>query len=200
LFSEGEKMYEQIQPMIDANPYVSGRANSGNVIESDLYVLYASAEGLKHISDRHADEYAPGSLFSEGLNLADELKKIIQSPGEGPDGRGMVKWLEKDAGKVIGFMGVDQAEPDKVATMKDYIMPGGRMEKVKVAAGERKPTSVLNVITAKIGSLTDGRPVLSLVTMFPGTNTINGVDMPFDRSAFAASGFYFVLPADSPML
>ena len=79
-------------------------------------------------------------------------------------------------------------------------MPGGRMEKVKVAAGVRKPTPFINVITAQIGTLSDGRPVLSLITMFPGTNTINGVTMPFDRSAFAAAGFYFVLPADSPMI
>ncbi len=190
----------QIQKMIDENPYVSGQAKPTNVIESSNYVLYASAEGIRHILDRHADEYAPGSLFVSGIDIVSQLEKIISTPGEGPDSRGMVKWLEKDTGSTVGSMGVAHSDPNTVAQMKDYIMPSGRMEKVKIAPGERKPTSLLNLITAKIGTLSDGRPALSLVTMFPGTNTINGVDMPFDRSAFAAAGFYFVLPEDSPML
>ena len=193
-------MYNQIQQMIEDNPYVSGTATRKNVIESELYVLYASREGMKHIMDRHADEYAPGSLFADGINWTSELREIIKTPGEGPDERSMVKWIEKDLQKNVGFMGVAHAPPETVAGMKDYIMPGGRMEKVKVSAGVRKPTSIINLITAKIGSLKDGRPVLSLVTMFPGTNTIDGVTMPYDRSAFASSGFYFVLPEDSPML
>ena len=74
------------------------------------------------------------------------------------------------------------------------------MERVKVAAGKREPTSVLSVITAKIGRSQDGRDVLSLVTMYPGGNTIDGHSLPFDRGQFASQGFYFVLPEDSPML
>ena len=87
-------MMNQIQKMIDENPYVSGQAKPTNVIESSNYVLYASAEGIRHILDRHADEYAPGSLFVSGIDIVSQLEKIISTPGEGPDSRGMVKWLE----------------------------------------------------------------------------------------------------------
>ena len=193
-------MYNEIQRMIDDNAYAQGRAYPTNIIESDLYVLYVSNEGLKHIKDRHSDEYAPGSLFSPEVDFVDKLQKIISSPGEGPDERGVVKWIEFDTETTIGFMGVAHAEPSLVANMRDYIMPGGHMEKIKVAAGSRTPTQLINVITAQIGKLSDNRPVLSLITMYPGSNSINGIRMPYDRSAFASAGFYFVLPADSPMI
>ena len=191
----------EIQPMIDENPYVSGKATIDNVLESSLFILYVSKEGIKHIMDRHADAYAPGSLFTlPQEKFYTELEDIIGEPPTEVDARGMVKWLEIDVGSTVGQMGVAHANPEKVKTMKDYTMPGGRMEKVKVAAGERKNTSLLSVITAKIGDAQDGREVLSLVTMFPGANSINGIDMPYDRGAFASSGFYFVLPEDSPMI
>jgi hypothetical protein len=191
----------EIQPMIDENPYVSGQATMDNVLESSQYALYVSKEGMKHIMDRHADAYAPGSLFTlPQEKFYTGLKDIIgESPTE-VDARGMVKWLEVDLGSTIGQMGVAHADPVQVKAMTDYTMPGGRMEKVKVAPGERTDTSLLSVITAKIGELQDGREVLSLVTMFPGSNSINGVEMPHDRGAFAGAGFYFVLPADSSAL
>ena len=190
----------EIQPMIDENPYVSGQATMDNVVESSQYVLYVSKEGMKHIMDRHADAYAPGSLFTRPQEkIYAELEDILTFPAE-EDARGMVKWLEVELGSTVGKMGVAHADPSLVKSMADYTMPGGRMEKVKVAAGERADTPYLNVITAKIGDLADGRKVLSLVTMFPGTNSINGVEMPYDRGAFASSGFYFVLPEDSPAL
>lgn len=192
-------VFQEIQPMIDENPYVSGAANDNNTLQSSLYVLYVSEGGMKHILDRHADEYAPGSTLTQGFDFLAELEDIITEPGQ-HDSRGMVKWMELDLGKPVGAMGVEHADPEKVAQMRDYIMPTGNSEKVKVAGGTRKPTSLLSVITAKIGELPDGRDVLSLVTMFPGANTINGVEMPYDRNAFAASGFYFVLPEDSPMI
>ena len=194
-------IYSEIQPMIDENPYVSGQATQENVLESPRYVLYVSGEGMKHIMDRHADSYAPGSLFTiPQEKFYDELKDIIAKSPTEVDARGMVKWLEVDIGSTIGKMGVAHADPTKVASMADYTMPGGRMEKVKVAPGERVDTQLLSVITAKIGELQDGRELLSLVTMFPGSNTINGVEMPPDRGAFASAGFYFVLPKDSPAL
>ena len=191
----------EIQPMIDENPYVSGQATMDNVLESSQYVLYVSKEGMKHIMDRHADAYAPGSLFTlPREKFYAELEDIIvESPTE-VDARGMVKWLEVDLGSTVGQMGVAHADPAQVKTMADYTMPGGRMEKVKVAAGRRADTSLLSVITAKIGEVQDGREVLSLVTMFPGSNSINGVDMPHDRGAFASAGFYFVFPEVSPAL
>ena len=164
---------------------------------------------MKHIMDRHADAYAPGSLFTlPQEKFYTELEDIIvdpltgkaRTPTEVDHIRGRVKWLEVDLGSTIGKMGVAHADPTQVQAMADYTMPGGRMEKVKVAAGQRVDTSLLSVITAPIGKLQDGREVLSLLTMFPGSNSVNGVDMPNDRSVFASKGFYFVLPEDSPAL
>ena len=193
-------IYNEIQPMIDENPYVSGQARQQNTLESSMYVLYISEEGMKHIKDRHADKYAPGSLFVDNVDFHTELEDIIAKNATEVDSRGMVKWMEQDLGQTIGYMGVAYADPTEVSQMAEYVMPGGRMEKVKVAAGERKPTNLLSVITAKIGELLDGREVLSLVTMFPGSNTIDGHELPHDRNAFAGAGFYFVLPEDSPAL
>ena len=191
----------EIQSMIDENPYVSGQATRDNVLESSQYALYVSKEGMKHIMDRHADAYAPGSLFTlPQAKFYTELEDIIVEFPTEVDARGMVKWLEVDLGSTVGKMGVAHADPSQVASMADYTMPGGRMEKVKVAAGERADTSLISVIAAKIGELQDGREVLSLVTMFPGSNSINSVEMPNDRGAFASFGFYFVLPPDSPAL
>ena len=130
-------IYNEIQPMIDENPYVSGQATANNVVESSQYVLYVSKEGMKHIMDRHADAYAPGSLFTRSQeNIYSELKDILTFPAE-IDARGMVKWLEVELGSTVGKMGVAYADPSEVAQMADYTMPGGRMEKVKVAPGER---------------------------------------------------------------
>ena len=190
-------IYDEIQPLIDANPYVSGQANQSNCIETDKFVLYASAEGIKHILDRHADPYAPGSLLISSFNLKGEIEKMIQTEPDERDSRGMVKWLERDLGSVVGYMGVAKADPSQVAQMQDYSMQGDQgIEKVKIAPGERAETNLISPITAKIGEVPDGRTVLSLVTLFPGSNTIGGVEIPHQRPDFAAAGFYFTLPKD----
>lgn len=190
-------IYSEIQPMIDSNPYVSGNAEASNCIETDDYVLYASAEGIKHIMDRHADAYAPGSLLVGGFDLFSTIGEMIQQPPTEIDSRGMVKWLEKDLGSTVGYMGVAKADPAEVANMVDYSMQGYQgIEKVKVAPGEREDTQLLSLITAGIGQLQDGRQVLSLVTVFPGGNDVGGVEIPHSRPAFAALGLYFVLPPD----
>ena len=190
-------IYSEIQPMIDANPYVSGIADAQNCIETDNFVLYASAEGIAHILQRHADPYAPGSLLVKDFNLFGEITNIIQNEPNERDDRGMVKWMEQDLGKTVGYMGVAYANPDEVASMKDYTMQGYQgLEKVKIAPGERGATNLLSLITAGIGQLSDGREVLSLVTVFPGGNEVNGVEIPHNRPAFASVGLYFVLPPD----
>lgn len=190
-------IYNEIQPLIDSNPYVSGLADATNVIETDKYVLYASAEGVQHILSRHADKYAPGSLLIDGIDLLAIVKEMIQSPPDEEDSRGMVKWLEKDMGKTIGFMGVSRGNPEDVAGYADYSMQGYQgIEKVKIAPGARSETNLLSLITAKLGVLSDGREILSLVTVFPGSNTIDGVDIPHSRPEFAGAGFYFTLPED----
>ena len=190
-------IYDEIQPMIDGNPYVSGNASQKNCIETDKFVLYASAEGIKHIMDRHADPYAPGSLLESGFNLFSEIGGIIQSDPTERDSRGMVKWMEQDLGKTVGYMGVAYKDPAEVANMQDYSMQGYQgIEKVKIAPGEREATQLLSLITAGIGQLSDGREVLSLVTVFPGGNAVGGVEIPHSRPQFAALGLYFVLPPD----
>ena len=183
--------------MVDENPYVSGQVNQSNCIETDKFVLYASAEGIKHILDRHADKYAPGSLLEKNFDLLGEITRMIQEPPTEVDSRGMVKWLEKDLGKTVGYMGVAAANPAEVAQMQDYSMQGYQgIEKVKIAPGKRQPTNLLSLITAGIGNISDGRQVLSLVTVFPGGNTVDGVEIPHSRPLFASAGLFFVLPPD----
>ena len=203
-------IYDEIQPFIDGNKWVDGQANTSNTIEKETFVLYCSPAGQKHILSRHADKYAPGSLLVSGFNLMREVEAIVETapnvfgkddttgePGSPVDERGMVKWLERDTGSTVGYMGVAKADPAEVASMTDYSMDGYHgIEKVKIAPGEREETSLLSVVTAKIGELSDGRMALSLVTIYPGSNTIDGTEIPHSRPAFAAAGLYFVLPED----
>jgi hypothetical protein len=49
------------------------------------------------------------------------------------------------------------------------------------------------LITSELGKLSDGRTVLSLITMFPGGTTVDGKSIPMNRSEFADQGFYFVV-------
>ena len=191
-------IYNEIQPMIDSNPYVSGQADATNVIETDKYVLYCSPAGIKHILSRHADKYAPGSLMVAGIDLMTIVKDLVQTEADVKgDERGMYKWMERDTGSTVGYMGVAKGDPADVAKMVDYSMQGYQgIEKVKIAPGERAATNLISLITAKIGEVPDGRAVLSLVTLFPGTNTIDGVEMPHTRPEFASLGFYFILPED----
>ena len=190
-------IYNELQPMIDSNPYVSGNADATNVIETEKYVLYASQEGMEHIVSRHADKYAPGSLLVDGIDLLAIIKNMIQNPPDEVDSGGMVKWLEKDMGQVVGYMGVAKGDPETVSGYRDYSMQGYQgIEKVKIAPGARAETNLLSLITAKIGQLSDGRDALSLVTVFPGSNTIDGTEIPHSRPDFASAGFYFTLPED----
>ena len=76
--------------------------------------------------------------------------------------------------------------------MTDYTMPDGRKETVKIKQGQRPKTDVFNVITAEIGE-DSGKPILSIITAFPGPNSIDGVEMPMDRNDFAEKGFYFIV-------
>ncbi len=58
---------------------------------------------------------------------------------------------------------------------------------------ERNPTNEISVITSELGKLSDGKTVISLITMFPGGTKIDGKDIPIDRSQFASQGLYFVV-------
>ena len=182
------------QQLIDANPYLKGKltASPQNMIEGEDYILVVSDESLKHVKDRHQDASAPGSLFDPGLDLRSAMQSMLsQKPDEASGGR--VKWLGVDTGGQVGKMGVKLSSPEEVAKMKDYTMPGGRNEVVKITTGERTPTSKLSLITAELGDL-GGKKLLSLITAFPGGTEIDGKEIPMDRNDFAKAGFYFVVP------
>lgn len=197
------KILSEIQNIINENKYMNGKATAANTIGIPEYVIYFSESGVKHIKNRHQDKYAPGSLFNEGLNYIDAAKKVSSASPEREDGPygTKVKWIGIDTGSDIGYMGVAHGDPEDVAKMKDYVMPDSKnMEKVKVSGGERSSTKKASLITVVVGKLSDNRELLSVISMFPGGADIDGNIIPSDRSKFAAEGFYFVLPEDSPAL
>ena len=193
---------QEVQSMVDQNQFLKGNVVAlGDLIETPQYVIYASAEGLMHTKDRHMNVDAPGSTMFPDVNLSQVIAAVASTPKtSGPDDF-MVKWegVVSPTGPV-GEMGVLYANPATVAMMQDYQMPGGRKEMVKVAPGNRIMTELVTLVTAPLGMLSDGRQALSLVTMYPGGNDVEGVVIPRDRNDFAALGLYFVLPPSSPIL
>ena len=172
-----------------------------DLVGSDKYVLFASPSGLEHIEARHKDPNMPGSVFIQGIDLHKVMRDIIQDNLPN-DMRQFpkVKWIEVKTNDVVGYSGLYLDSPEKVAKMKDFATPGGRGEIVKVAPGKLYPTSAMSLITIKIGDLPDGREALSLITLFPGEGSIDGVEIPSSRDEFTAKGFYFQLPPGSPAL
>ena len=198
---EESSLAQQIQQMIDNNQFLKGKvvAKEEDILEGKNFVLLFSDESARHIAARHMDGSKPGSLFNKGANLRDIAKDLLDTqPKEQAGGR--VKWLDADAGQEVGAMGVSKESPDKVASMQDYTMPDGAKETVKIVGGKRDPTNVVNLITAELGQLSDGKKALSLITMFPGGNNVEGTTIPADRSKFAEAGLYFVVDNGSPLL
>ena len=188
-----EQDVTQVQSFIDNNQFLKGKTVALNdLIDGDKFILYVSDDAVNHIKERHKDESKPGSTFDTSVNLRDVLTNILsKSPSEQSNGR--VKWLGVDTGKSIGKMGVKQGTPEEVTNMKDYQMPDGKKEMVKISTGERNPTNEVSVITSELGKLGDGKTVLSLITMFPGGTKVDGKEIPMDRSQFASQGLYFVV-------
>jgi hypothetical protein len=189
-----EELSDEIQSFIDKNDFLKGKltAKQEDFVESDKFVLLFSDEASEHIKERHSNASKPGSLFNQDLDLREVAKNVIsKEPSEQSSGR--VKWIAVDAGEEIGSMGVAKSDPEEVEQMEDYQMPDGRKEMVKISEGEREPTNELSLITAELGELEDGRKALSLITMFPGGDQIDGEKIPMDRSEFASKGFYFVV-------
>ena len=196
-----ESVVGEVQKLVDGNQYLKGSTvTEADLIDSGPYVFYVSDDGLKHTKDRHQDENAPGSLFDAGADLRALIKGLLDTPPT-TTGGGKIKWegVDSPTGN-IGKMGLAVASPEEVAKMKSYKMPGGRGEEVKVAAGNRKATAKVTLASAVLGKLTDGRDVLSLLTIFPGGMEIDGVTIPDNRNDFAGAGIYFVLPPGSPIL
>lgn len=190
-----ETIVSEIQRMVDENQFLKGNTvDPDDLIEVGDYVLYASEDAASHILERHTNEMKPGSTFEASLDLRDVMRELLAtSPSEST--ASMVKWLGVDVGTTVGGMGVAHASPEEVANMEDYTMPDGRKEQVKIQRGStRAPTSEVSLITAKLGQLSNGKTALSLVTMFPGGTTVDGVTIPPSRSDFAKAGLYFVIP------
>jgi hypothetical protein len=198
--TEAADISQEIQALIDKNEFLKGKVKAleSDLIEADNFVLLFSEESAGHIAERHLDGAKPGSLFRTGVDLRHVAKKLLNTPPT-EEASGRVKWLAANGGKV-GEMGVAKAQPEEVAMMQDYTMPDGRKEAVKIAPGKRKPTSRVNLITADLGTLTNGKKALSLITLFPGGASIDGIEIPMNRGEFAAAGFYFIVDPTSPLL
>ena len=195
----------EVQELLNSNPWFKKigvpTAKPEDVkIQDKNYVLFASVSGLEHIKERHADKNKPGSLLKSGLDIEDLIRNIMKmEPTKSPPY--MVKWegVQSPIGPV-GTLGIAYADPQEVAKMKDYQMPDGGREMIKIHPGKRKETPLVTLVTSKLGQLSDGRTVLSLITLYPGGQQIDNVDIPFNRGEFAAKGFYFVLPPESSLL
>jgi hypothetical protein len=191
----------ELQSMIDKNEYLSKqniKVKPEDLIEGNKFVVLFSKDAADHIKDNHLKGENPGSLFDASVNLQDIVKKLLKiTPTEESGGR--VKWLGAKVGKV-GSMGVSKGDPADVQKMKDYTMPDRSQAKVKIAAGKRKPTDEVSLVTGELGSLSDGRKALSIITMFPGGIKIDGKEIPADREKFASEGLYFVVDPSSPLL
>ena len=208
--------YDKAQDLIDSDEFLRDKlelkATADNMIQGRDYVLFY--KDLDHIKERHKDPNAPGSLFYGDIKKSIQSTLENNSPNEFTDKEnkragepvvgGRVKWINVDAGTDVGEEGIAEASSEEVEGMKDYRMPDPperfkgedwTPEMVKIAAGERKPTQKINLITGYVGDLEDGKKLITLVTAFPGRG-----DVPLDRRDFAKQGLYFVLPEDSPLL
>jgi len=191
---------KQVQSIIDNNEYLKGNMITEKSLSgSRNYVLWASEEGLQHIKDRHMDINAPGSLFAKNLDIRKMINDILELPPNHLSEPPKIKWMEIEMPFVTGYSGLRTASPQEIAKMKDYTMPRGG-EVVKVAPGKREPTKYISLVTRKIGKLSDGRDLLSLITLYPGADTIDGIKVPSSRREFTDAGFYFSLPSTSPIL
>ena len=93
-----------------------------------------------------------------------------------------------------------KATPEEISDFEDYEMKGRTPVKVKIKREGQNPGQVtdrLTVIAPSIGEA-GGKPVLSLVTAFPGfMGTGQGGDGDIeikDRADFTKNGYYFLIP------
>ena len=91
-----------------------------------------------------------------------------------------------------------KATPEQIADLEDYKMNDGTLVKIKKeGANPGQVTDRLTVIAPPIGEA-GGKPVLSLVTAFPGfmgTGQGGEGDIEIeDRGDFTKNGYYFLIP------
>lgn len=187
--------YEEIQAIIDANQYLKGKVVADEKTVYDLGDKYFLMSGVSHISERHKDRCFPGSLFLQGDELVKEAVLNI------------VSGMSPEAGKVLavpsgveglGMERLVKSTPEEVAGLEDYKMSDGTLVKIKKEG--RNPGQVtdrLTVIAPSIGEA-GGKPVLSLVTAFPGfMGTGQGGEGDIEiknRADFTKNGYYFLIP------
>lgn len=193
-----QSLESEMQDLVDANQYIRGQkvvlsGSKKNILESDEYCLFFSEISEDHIKERHKDPKKPGSLFIQNINLKDialdylnRVNPIVTSTN--------VNWIAIPNSSVIGSMGLEIASnKEEYDKLEDYIMPDYKRELVKIKVGKRQPTNKLTMITAKLGTLSNGKEFLSLVTMFPGDTKINNIEIPKERSDFDKELLYFVV-------
>ena len=189
--------YEEIQAIIDANQYLKGKVVADEKTVYDLGDKYFLMSGVSHISERHKDRCFPGSLFLQGDELVKEAVLNI------------VSGMSPEAGKVLavpsgveglGMERLVKSTPEEVAGLEDYKMSDGTLVKIKKEG--RNPGQVtdrLTVIAPSIGEA-GGKPVLSLVTAFPGfVGTGQGGEGDIEiknRADFTKNGYYFLIPEE----
>ena len=187
--------YEEIQAIIDGNKYLKGEIVASEETVYDLGNKYFLMSGVSHIAKRHKDKCFPGSLFLQGDDLVKEAVLNI------------VRGMDPTAGKVLAVpSGVDglgmerlvKTTPEEIVGLEDYKMNDGTLVKIKKEGqNPGQVTDQLTVIAPSIGDA-GGKPVLSLVTAFPGfmgTGKGGEGDIEIkDRADFTKNGYYFLVP------
>ena len=187
--------YDEIQAIIDENQYLKGKIVANEETVYDLGDKYFLMSGISHIAERHKDKCFPGSLFLQG---DDKVKEAILN---------IVRGMDSAAGKVLavpsgieslGMERLVKTTPEEVAGLEDYKMNDGTVVKIKKEGqNPGQVTDRLTVIAPSIGNAGE-KPVLSLVTAFPGfMGTGQGGDGDVeikDRADFTKNGYYFLVP------
>ena len=187
--------YEEIQTIIDGNQYLKGQIVANEETVYDLGDKYFLMSGVSHIAKRHKDKCFPGSLFLQGDDLVKEAVLNV------------VRGMDPTAGKVLavpsgvnglGMERLVKTTPEEIAGLEDYKMNDGTLVKIKKEGqNPGQATDRLTVIAPSIGDA-GGKPVLSLVTAFPGfmgTGKGGEGDIEIkDRADFTKNGYYFLVP------
>ena len=193
--NEAEIPFKEIQAVIDGNQYLKGKVVANDNTVYDLGDKYFLMSSVSHIAERHQEKCFPGSLFLKG---DDAIKQAVLN---------VVRDMPPTGGKTMAFStGIDglgmerlvKTTPEAIADFEDFKMKDGTVVKIKKEGSDPgQITDRLSVIAPAIGEA-GGKPVLSLVTAFPGfmgTGKGGEGDIEIkDRADFAKNGYYFVVP------
>ena len=193
--NESEIPFKEIQNIIDGNQYLKGKVVADDNTVYDLGDKYFLMSGVSHLAERHQEKCFPGSLFLKG---DEAIKQAVLN---------VVRAMPPTGGKTMAFstgiegLGMERlvkTTPDAVAKFEDFKMKDGTVVKIKKEGNNPgRVTDKLSVIAPSIGEA-GGKPVLSLVTAFPGfMGTGNGGEDDIeikDRADFTKNGYYFVMP------